>query len=60
MNTREELEKIIERIESALERNSDKSYEYQAGAFEAVLEIVRGDLETVCEVLKIRNERTYP
>lgn len=60
MNTREEIEKIIDRIEGALERNADKSYEYQAGAYEAVLEIVQGDLETICEVLKIRNGREYP
>ena len=40
-----ELKKIIESIESTLERNQDKSYAYQSGAYEQALRNIKQDLE---------------
>jgi hypothetical protein len=40
-----ELKKIIESIESTLERNQDQSYAYQSGAYEQALRNIKQDLE---------------
>lgn len=40
-----ELRKIIESIESTLERNQDQSYAYQSGAYEQALRNIKRDLE---------------
>lgn len=40
-----ELKKIIESIESSLERNRDQSYAYQSGAYEQALRNIKQDLE---------------
>lgn len=40
-----ELRKIIENIESTLERNQDHSYAYQSGAYEQALRNIKRDLE---------------
>lgn len=60
MNTREELEKIIEYINGVKYHASNKGSAYQAGAYEVALELIRNDLETIAKVLETRENRTYP
>lgn len=60
MNTREELEKIINYIDGVFERVNDKDYSYQAGAYQAALEGVKRDLQLINEILELRKERISP
>lgn len=57
MNTREELEKIIDRIDDILERMDGKSDAYKSGAYEVFLDFIRGDLSTINEILELRERR---
>lgn len=57
MNTREELEKIIDRIDDFLERMEDKSDAYKAGACDIFLDFIKGDLSTISEILELRETR---
>lgn len=57
MNTREELEKIINYINGVFERMKDKEYSYQAGAYEVALEGVQRDLKLISEILQLQEER---
>lgn len=60
MNTREVLEKIIDIISSSLERNKNKDYAYQSGAYEVTLQSVKKDLELINEILELQEKRIYP
>ena len=57
MNTREELEKIINYINGVFERTKDKENAYQAGAYEVALEGVQRDLKLISEILQLHEER---
>lgn len=57
MNTREELEKIIDRIDDVLERMEGKSGDYKSGAYEVFLEFIKADLSTISEILELRETR---
>lgn len=57
MNTREEIQKVINWINEAMERCSDKSNDYKSGAFEATLRIAARDLDTICKLLDLRDQR---
>lgn len=60
MNTREELEKIIEYINGVKSRASGESFAYQSGAYDVALKSIRNDLEIIAKVLKTRENRTTP
>lgn len=57
MNTREELEKIINYINGVFERTKGKENAYQAGAYEVALEGVQRDLKLISEILQLHEER---
>lgn len=60
MNTREEIEIIIEYINGVKSRASGESFAYKSGAYEAALELIQNDLETIAKVLETRENRIYP
>lgn len=57
MNTREELQKIINYINGVLERTDWQNNAYKSGAYEAALEGVQRDLQLISEILQLREER---
>ena len=57
MNTREELQKIIDYINGVFARTRDKDHAYQSGAYEVALEGVQRDLQLIDEILKLQEER---
>lgn len=58
MNTIEEIKKVMNWINDAMERCSDKSNDYKSGAYEATLQIALRDLDTICKLLELREQRT--
>lgn len=57
MNTREELEKIINRIDDVFDLTEGKSNDYKAGAYETFLECIKGDLAIINKILELRETR---
>lgn len=60
MNTREELAKIANYISGVLQRYQDKDFAFQSGAYQAALEGVKRDLDSINEILELQEKRIYP
>ena len=58
MNTIEEIKKVMNWINDAMERCSGKSNDYKSGAYEATLQIALRDLDTICKLLELREQRS--
>ena len=56
MNTIEEIKKVMNWINDAMERCSGKSNDYKSGAYEATLNIALRDLDTICKLLELREQ----
>lgn len=54
MNTREELQKIVNWIDKTFETAQDQNNDYKSGAYAASLEIVKNDIEVLIHVLEFR------
>lgn len=57
MDIREELDKIINRIDDVFDRMEGKSNDYKSGAYEVFLEFIKQDLGTINEILELREAR---
>lgn len=57
MNIREEIQKVINWINESMESCSDKNNDYKSGAFESTLRIAARDLDTICKILELREQR---
>lgn len=57
MDIREELDKIINRIDDVFVRMEGKSNDYKSGAYEVFLDFIKGDLSTISEILALRETR---